>query len=137
MLSGELSASILLQAFPNASVLLCNEGQYALGDVFSYPYRGRPKKTRPRGYTTFFKLNSTEHKISTAHKTKIPTNKEASSFKAAYSVTFDLLSFEKMFLFFKNTVKKLNFRYTFYQFRNSLQVISIKTTAFMLKLDFL
>ena len=27
-------------------------------------------------------------------------------FKAAQSVTFDLLSFEKMFLFFKNTVKK-------------------------------
>ena len=39
-----------------------------------------------------------------------------------------------MFLFFKNTVKKLNFRYTFYQFRKSLQIISIKTTAFMLKL---
>ena len=39
-----------------------------------------------------------------------------------------------MFLFFKNTVKKLKFRYTFYQFRKSLQIISIKTTAFMLKL---
>ena len=39
-----------------------------------------------------------------------------------------------MFLFFKNTVKKNKFRYTFYQFRNSLQIISIKTTAFKLKL---
>ena len=38
-----------------------------------------------------------------------------------------------MFLFFKNTVKKLKFRYTFYQFRKSLQIISIKT-AFKLKL---
>ena len=39
--------------------------------------------------------------------------------KAAYSVTFDLLILELMFLFFKNTVKKLKFRYTFYQFRKS------------------
>ena len=39
-----------------------------------------------------------------------------------------------MVLFFKNTVKNLKFRYTFYQFRKSLQIISIKTTAFMLKL---
>ena len=39
-----------------------------------------------------------------------------------------------MFLFFKNTVKKLKFRYTFHQFRKSKQIISIKTTAFMLKL---
>ena len=39
--------------------------------------------------------------------------------KDAYSVTFDLLIPELMFLFFKNTVKKLKFRYTFYQFRKS------------------
>ena len=39
-----------------------------------------------------------------------------------------------MFLFFKNTLKKQKFRYTFYQFRKSVQIISIKTTAFMLKL---
>ena len=56
------------------------------------------------------------------------------TFKAAWSVTFDLLIFEIMFLFFKNTVKKLKFRYTFHQFRKSLQIISIKTTAFMLNL---
>ena len=31
---------------------------------------------RPRGYKTFFMLNSAEHEISTAHKTKIPTNEE-------------------------------------------------------------
>ena len=34
--------------------------------------------------------------------------------KAALSVTFDLLILELMFLFFKNTVKKLKFRYIFY-----------------------
>ena len=39
-----------------------------------------------------------------------------------------------MFSIFKNTVKKLKFRYTFYRFRKSKQIISIKTTAFMLKL---
>ena len=39
--------------------------------------------------------------------------------KAAYSVTFDLLVLELIFIFFKNTVKKLKFRYTFYQFRKS------------------
>ena len=39
-----------------------------------------------------------------------------------------------MFIFFKNTVKKLKLRYTFYLFRKSKQIISIKTTAFMLKL---
>ena len=54
--------------------------------------------------------------------------------KAAYSGTFDLLILELMFLFFKSTVKKLKFRYTFYQFRKSKQIISIKTTAFTLKL---
>ena len=40
-----------------------------------------------------------------------------------------------MFLFFKNTVKKQKFSFTFYQFRKSLQNTSIITTAFMLKLD--
>ena len=39
--------------------------------------------------------------------------------KAAYSVTFDILILELMFLFFKNKVKKRKFRYTFYQFRKS------------------
>ena len=56
------------------------------------------------------------------------------SVKAALSVTFDLLIFEIMFLFFKNTVKKLKFRYTFYQFRKSLQIISIKKALFV-KID--
>ena len=60
--------------------------------------------------------------------------RQISKLKAALSVTFDLLIFEIVFLFFKNTVKKLKFRYTFYQFPKSLQIISIKTTAFMLKL---
>ena len=29
---------------------------------------GNRKQTTPRGYKTFFKLNSTEHEITTAHK---------------------------------------------------------------------
>ena len=36
---------------------------------------------RPRGYKTFFMLNSTKHNFSTAHKKMIPTNKEVSCFK--------------------------------------------------------
>ena len=32
----------------------------------------------PRGYKTLFMLNLTEHEISTAHKTKMPTNEEGS-----------------------------------------------------------
>ena len=41
-------------------------------------------QARPRGYKTFFMLNSTEHEISIAHKTKIhvPTNVEVSCFKS-------------------------------------------------------
>ena len=46
-----------------------------------------------------------------------PRYKGIFSLKAALSVTFDLLIFEIVFLFFKNTAKKLKFRYTFYQFR--------------------
>ena len=60
--------------------------------------------------------------------------KNSEILKAAQSVTFDLLIFEIMILFFKNTVKKLKCMYTFYQFRKSKQIISIKTTAFMLQL---
>ena len=37
--------------------------------------------TRPEGYKKIM-LNSTEHEISTAHKIKIPTNEEVSSFKS-------------------------------------------------------
>ena len=36
----------------------------------------------PRGCKTFFMLNSTELKVSTARKTKIPTNKELSCLKS-------------------------------------------------------
>ena len=36
-----------------------------------------------------------------------------------HSVTFDLFILEIMFLFFKNTLKILKFRYTFYLFRNN------------------
>ena len=38
---------------------------------------------------------------------------------ALKSVTFDLFILEIMFLFFKNIVKILEFRYTFYLFRNN------------------
>ena len=36
----------------------------------------------PRGYKTFFMLNSIEHEISTAHKNQKPTNKEVSCLKS-------------------------------------------------------
>ena len=36
----------------------------------------------PQGYKTFFRLNSTEHEISTAHKTKIQTNEEVSCLRS-------------------------------------------------------
>ena len=36
----------------------------------------------PRGYKTFFMLNSTEHEISTAHKNKNTNKKEVSCFKS-------------------------------------------------------
>ena len=38
-------------------------------------------KPRPRGYKTFFMLDSIEHEISMLIKTKIPTNEEVSCFK--------------------------------------------------------
>ena len=37
---------------------------------------------RPRGYKTFFMLNSTEHGISTAYKTKMLKNNDLSRFQA-------------------------------------------------------
>ena len=40
----------------------------------------RTKQPGPKVIKLFFMLNSTEHKISTAHKTKIPTNKEVTCF---------------------------------------------------------
>ena len=36
----------------------------------------------PQGYKNIFMLNSTEHEISTAHKTKMPTNEDVSCFKS-------------------------------------------------------
>ena len=39
-----------------------------------------------------------------------------------------------MFSIFQEHSKKLKFRYTFYQFRKSKQIIRIKTTTFTLKL---
>ena len=48
--------------------------------------------TRPRGYKTFFMLNSTEHGISTAHRTKIPTTEEGSCFKSLRFVFIMLIN---------------------------------------------
>ena len=57
------------------------------------------------------------------------------AFKAAQSVTFDLLILEIMFLFYKKTAKILKSGSTFYHFCKSSQVITIKTTAFLLKIN--
>ena len=51
-------------------------GRHIFWLIYSY------NKVRPRGYKTFFMLNSTEHEISTSHKAKIQTNKEDSCFKS-------------------------------------------------------
>ena len=56
-------------------------------------------KTRLRqaqDYKTFFMLNSTEHEISTAHKTKIPTNEEIYCFKSLRCCIFVMLINVKM-----------------------------------------
>ena len=50
----------------------------------------------PLGYKTFFMLNSTEHKISAAHKTEIPTNKEVFFALSLSDVVFIMLINVKM-----------------------------------------
>ena len=50
------------------------------------------KLTRPRGYKTFFMLNSTEHEISTAHKTKIPANKKFLALSLSAAVLIMLIN---------------------------------------------
>ena len=45
-------------------------------------YGPQCERTRPRVYKTFFMVNSTEHEISTVHKTKIPTNEEFYGFNS-------------------------------------------------------
>ena len=56
---------------------------------------------RARGYKTFFVLNSTEHEISTAHKTKIPRDEEVSCFTSRLSyVVFIMQINAKMLLAF-------------------------------------
>ena len=48
--------------------------------------------TWPQGYKTFFILNSAERdEISTAHKTKTPTNKVVYCFKSLRYITFIML----------------------------------------------
>ena len=48
--------------------------------------------SRPRGYKIFFMLNSTEHEISTAHKTKIPTMKKFLALSLSYVVFIMLIN---------------------------------------------
>ena len=49
---------------------------------------GPKKLIWPRGYTSFFMLNSTEHQIPTAHKNLILTNGEVSCFKSLQSCIY-------------------------------------------------
>ena len=51
---------------------------------------------RPRGYKTFFMLNSTDHEISTAHKTKIRTNEDSSCSSSLSDLVFIMLINVKM-----------------------------------------
>ena len=58
----------------------------------------------------------TAHSVSTEDACQVIS---ALFVKPALSVTFDLFILEIIFLFFKNTVKILKFRYTIYLFRNN------------------
>ena len=64
--------------------------------------------------TDFYATSLSTYDCSTLY-TALPHN----LIEAAYSVTFDLLILEIMFLFFKNTAKNLKFMYIFDQFRKS------------------
>ena len=52
--------------------------------------------TWPRGYKTFSMLNSTEHEISTAHKSKMPANNEVIILLSLSDVVFIMLINVKM-----------------------------------------
>ena len=49
----------------------------------------------PEVIKLFFRLNSTEHDILTAHKTKLPTNEEVSCFKSLRSWHFNIFEHDK------------------------------------------
>ena len=51
---------------------------------------------RPRGYKSFFTLNSAEHEISSANKTKIPKSKEVFFALNLLDVVFIILINVKM-----------------------------------------
>ena len=55
--------------------------------------------------------------------------------KAAGSVTFDLLILEIKFLFFQEYSKNTQIQVNILPFRKSLQIITIKTAAFLLKIN--
>ena len=53
-----------------------------LANFFTIDMLPSCEKIRPRGYNTFFMLNSTGMKFQLLIETKIPTNEEVSSFKS-------------------------------------------------------
>ena len=60
--------------------LLPSSSAYLFGRLYCKQYG--PRLGYPRGYNTIFMLNSTKHKMSTAGKTEIRTNKGVSCFKS-------------------------------------------------------
>ena len=85
MLQGEHSAILLtfikLPSVFKTFVLSISKWSIKTGfTVDSFCIHTNPSKGAiwPRGYKTFFKLNSTKHEILTAHKTKILINEEVS-----------------------------------------------------------
>ena len=65
----------------NKQTLSCYVGTVTLGCyaiVVAQRNRctGKLEEPGPDGYKILFKLNSTEHEISTSHKTKLPTNEK-------------------------------------------------------------
>ena len=63
--------------------------------------------------------NVCHNKVMSKHSLLVAKFEYYRTIKAALSVTFDIFILKIMFLFFKNTVKILKFRYTFYLFRNN------------------
>ena len=102
-------------------------------------------RPRPRGYKTFSMLNSAEPEFILLINVKMPTidgiltfisriNAVSDRLKSCILCNFWSFNFRTNVSIFQEHSKKLIFRYTFYQFRKSKQIISIKTTAFTLKL---
>ena len=50
------------------SIFTAKTGHILPENIVNLDQQASKEATRPRGYKTFFMLNSTEHEISTAHK---------------------------------------------------------------------